>query len=208
MRPGDQMLELRYGASLEAQEIMTSDHPNFTETKVILERSRCEMPPVQTWLRRALWQMHPLLFAVWELQDDGTFRWHIYKHWSSGRLDRPTHVTILKSPEGGYAPLDEAVIGIIWNILQWTNEPYKAVEEMLLSNERKRLKTQEETADRIKEGWKYTRRLFARLAWGTVGNLWERGIQLPYRVDQPRLKGPIGKTLQERTRRVKSREAA
>lgn len=183
MKSRDQLLELRTGVSEEVCDLMKivqDEHQNLQTLRANLSNVRCEMPSVEKSIRMRIFQLDYLLVAVWELQLNGHYRWHILKHWSSGKSDTPGHVLLLQGPQEEYVPLDNRVFEMLINIYRWTETPRKSIEDMLFCNEAKRLKSEKKHNDEVHQGWKYLRRLFARHAWGTVGNCWEKGIQLPW----------------------------
>lgn len=183
MKSRDQMLELRKGISSDVRDLMTvvqDESGKLANMRTNLSNARCEMPSVDPSVRRDLFNIDALLIGVWELQIDGTHRWHILKHWSLGKTDDPGHVLLLKGPSGEYVSMDNATVDMVRQIYRWNTDPRRCIEDMLLQNELKRQKRQDRITDETRQGWKYLRRLFARRAWGTVGNCWERGIEIPW----------------------------
>lgn len=163
-------------------------------------------PRVEPAVLRAIAQVDPLLVAVWELQGDGSPRWHLYRHWSPGKLDTPTHFMLL-SNMGAFVPLDWRVVEMV-RVAHSERDPVEFVKKYLsrqtqqrgmvrLTKDGPQEMSEGEVAknpsfvggdpvvefatfDRANEVRKYYRRLFARSAWGSVGNCYERGIELPW----------------------------
>ena len=202
---GDGLMPIRTGIHPYTRRILSLMHSKGTHDFV--DRAlESDHPFVDGSVRREMARIDRGFVAVWELQGDGEPRWHIYRHWSPGKMDEPTHFLLL-SDMTEYVPLDWAAVEMA-RACHSQRDPVKFVEEFLARDvERKgmvmvtrdgvqRVGVGEldgspgfvdgnpvttmddfERSDAIR---RHYRRLFKRNAWGSVGNCWERGSELPW----------------------------
>jgi len=138
-------------------------------------------PHVDEHILAEIYKINPRFVLEWELQVTGFHRWHVKLHRSPGMSDLPEHVLLLVSPEhagpqGEYVPVDQRAVSHLAQIMVWSQDPVKFVEDVLRDEQAAKDSKDKNLENEIEDWANHYRRLFARLADNTPDCRWSPGI--------------------------------